>query len=257
MDKKLIINTNKSFLFEVSRFPVFIDKNLVMNSALKYNFIITRDLSDDVEDMRKQLIQEIQNWKYKYEPGIFQNKEKLIDLFKLNSYYINTVRSIIDVLSDYYANTDLYLLEFSLFKVILHIININNSLSKYNQPIIKFTILCIILKQFKLRISDSFHIVLNSLVDNIEQKINLNSASVGFLKYSDKIMSFNFLVDIKVKEIIVRLRYLVQELLIYTDSSFLDIPRKLYHYNQPQQYNKQIITSPHPKQGRFTALRFI
>lgn len=256
MDKKLI-NTNKSFLFKGCRFSICIDKNLVMNSVLKYNFIITCDLSDDVQDICRQLIQEIGNWKYQYEPGIFQNKEKLIDLFKLNSYYINTVRSIIDVLSDYYANPDLYLLEFSLSNVILHIIHIINSLSKYNQPIIKFTILCIILKQFKLRISDNFHIVLNALVDNIEQKINLNSASVGFLKYSDKMMSGNFLVDIKGKEIIVRLRYLIQELINSNDSSFLDIPRKLYHYNQPQQYNTQVIPSLLPKQGTFTALRFI
>ena len=45
-------NKNEYYRFQISDYPTFIHKNLVMNSGLQYNFIITEDLSDDMKDMR-------------------------------------------------------------------------------------------------------------------------------------------------------------------------------------------------------------
>lgn len=226
-----------------------------MNSALQYNFIITEDLLDDVEDMRSQLIEEISNWKYKHVPKIFRNKSELIDLFKIDSFHINTVGKVIDILGRCHLHEEALLIK-NVLSSRLYVKTMDTSLAANSKYIIKFTILCIVFRHFKLLIpNNDFQIILNYLVDDLEQILgNISSLPVGFLWCSDGTSFGYFRVDVDVKDTILRMRELVRELFMThkpVHSSFLDIPRKLYHYN------KQSTSSTLPKQGRFTTLRFI
>lgn len=262
MSKKITINNNDYLIFQIEDYPILIHKNLVMNSALQYNFIITENLSDDVEDIRSQLIEEISNWKYKHVLKIFKNKSELIDLFKIHTFYINTVRKIIDTLSRCYVHGEALHVK-DVLSSILYVKVMDNLLVSVSKYIVKFTILCIVFKHFKLSSisNNDFQIILNNLVDDLEQIIGgTSSLPVGFLWCSNETSSGYFRVDVDVKQTIFRLKELVKELFTphkHSDVSFLDIQRKLYHYNRPQSYNKQFTSSLLPKQGRFTTLRFI